>query len=300
MKKRTAILCVTAAAAAAVLLWALTGKPGGEAAAGLSEKEPVLSAAPEKTPEPEGKPDPAEKTEPTETPEPSLAERLEDLPAGTIVTEEEVDFTELGQYFQDYEISDGLFARIYGDDRSYKTYCTVPREDLRYIKLLHRGYQGEIRVGELMVNALLAEEIKEIFRILFENGYQIEKMHLVDDYEADDDRSVNDNNTSCFNFRLTTSGNGLSNHAAGCAIDINPRQNPYFEVQADGSLRGENEDAELYQDRDVPDAAEKHMIDHEDLCCRLFLQRGYVWGGDWENPVDYQHFEKIVYTAEMP
>ena len=62
----------------------------------------------------------------------------------------------------------------------------------------------------------------------------------------------------------------------------------------------ENEDAELYIDRNVPDAAERHMITEQDLCYQLFTQYGYTWGGDWQNPIDYQHFEKIVYTAAMP
>lgn len=237
----------------------------------------------------------------TEEPAPSgLAERLEELPAGTAVAEEEIDRTDLSRYFQSYEISDPLFARIYGDDRSYKTYCTVPREDLRYIKVLHYGYDGQIYVGELVVNALLAEDIKAIFQELFENQYEIEKMHLIDDYGADDNRSIDDNNTSCFNFRLATNAGNLSNHAAGCAVDINPKQNPYYVILEDGSYVWENEDAELYIDRTAADAAERHMITHEDLCYQIFTQHGFSWGGDWGNPVDYQHFEKVVYLAEMP
>lgn len=140
--------------------------------------------------------------------------------------------------------------------------------------MLHYGYDGQIRVGELLVNALLAEDMKEIFQILFEHQYQIEKMFLIDDYGADDNRSVNDNNTSCFNFRLVTNGGTLSNHAAGCAIDINPRQNPYYVILEDGTYTWENEDAQLYMDRDAPDAAERHMITHADLCYQVFHNMG--------------------------
>ena len=25
---------------------------------------------------------------------------------------------------------------------------------------------------------------------------------------------------------------------------------------------------------------------------RAFTDRGWVWGGSWHNPIDYQHFEK--------
>ena len=220
---------------------------------------------------------------------------LEQVEAGTILAEEQIDRSNLGQYFMAYEISDDLFARIYGDNCSYKTYCTVPREDLRYVKVLHYGFDGQIHVGELIVNYLLTEDMTYIFQTLFENQYQIEKMYLVEKYGADDDACCNDNNTSCFNYRLVTDGTTLSNHATGCAIDINTKNNPYFTIDEQGNYHWENTDAELYMDRDAQDAAQRHMITHDDLCYQLFAERGYTWGGDWANPKDYQHFEKVVY-----
>jgi hypothetical protein len=220
---------------------------------------------------------------------------LETVPAGTVVSEEEVDRQNLEQYFQSYAISDELFQRIYGDDRSYKTYCTVPREDLRYIKVLHYGFDDQIYVGELMVNRLLEEDMTSIFRELFEQHYEIEKMRLIDDYGADDDLSCFDNNTSAFNYRLVTGGSTLSNHATGCAIDINPVNNPYVTFDGNGQPVCVDEKAVPYLDRSNPEAEKMHMITHDDLCYRLFTERGYTWGGDWSSPIDYQHFEKIVY-----
>lgn len=236
---------------------------------------------------------PAPTPVPTETP--SYLGDLENIPAGTVVSEEEIDWQNLEQYFKSYEISDSLFQRIYGDDKSYKTYCTVPREDLRYIKVLHYGFDGQVLVGELMVNYLLEEDMTSIFQELFENHYQIEKMHLIDDYGADDDLSCLDNNTSCFNYRLVTGGSTLSNHATGCAIDINPVNNPYVTYDSSGEPYVVDDKAVPYLDRTNPEAGAMHMITHDDLCYRLFTERGYTWGGDWSNPVDYQHFEKKVY-----
>lgn len=236
---------------------------------------------------------PAPTPAPTEAP--SYLGDLENIPAGTVVSEEEIDWQNLEQYFKSYEISDSLFQRIYGDDKSYKTYCTVPREDLRYIKVLHYGFDGQVLVGELMVNYLLEEDMTSIFQELFENHYQIEKMHLIDDYGADDDLSCLDNNTSCFNYRLVTGGSTLSNHATGCAIDINPVNNPYVTYDSGGEPYVVDDKAVPYLDRTNPEAGAMHMITHDDLCYRLFTERGYTWGGDWSNPVDYQHFEKKVY-----
>ncbi len=247
-------------------------------------REEVLQAAAET---------PAPTPAPTETP--SYLGDLENVPAGTVVSEEEIDWQNLEQYFKSYEISDSLFQRIYGDDKSYKTYCTVPREDLRYIKVLHYGFDGQVLVGELMVNYLLEEDMTSIFQELFENHYQIEKMHLIDDYGADDDLSCLDNNTSCFNYRLVTGGSTLSNHATGCAIDINPVNNPYVTYDSGGEPYVVDDKAVPYLDRTNPEAGAMHMITHDDLCYRLFTERGYTWGGDWSNPVDYQHFEKKVY-----
>ena len=238
---------------------------------------------------------PAPTPVPTETP--SYLGDLENVPAGTVVSEEEIDWQNLEQYFKSYEISDSLFQRIYGDDKSYKTYCTVPREDLRYIKVLHYGFDGQVLVGELMVNYLLEEDMTSIFQELFENHYQIEKMHLIDDYGADDDLSCLDNNTSCFNYRLVTGGSTLSNHATGCAIDINPVNNPYVTYDSSGEPYVVDDKAVPYLDRTNPEAGAMHMITHDAIriSIRLFTERGYTWGGDWSNPVDYQHFEKKVY-----
>lgn len=56
----------------------------------------------------------------------------------------------------------------------------------------------------------------------------IERMQLVDYYDADDFLSIEHNNTFAFNYRESTDGSGrLSKHALGCAIDINPQINPY-------------------------------------------------------------------------
>lgn len=35
-----------------------------------------------------------------------------------------------------------------------------------------------------------------------------------------------------------------------------------------------------------------HVITHEDLAYKLFAKHGFRWGGDWNNPKDYQHFDK--------
>ena len=50
--------------------------------------------------------------------------------------------------------------------------------------------------GELICNKGIADDLMEIFYELYLNEYQIEKIRLVDEYQADDTASITDNNTS--------------------------------------------------------------------------------------------------------
>lgn len=217
---------------------------------------------------------------------------LSEKEAGDVLQEEDLDPENMEQYFVSSEIDEKIFSRIQG--LSYKSYCTVPKSDLRYLKVLHYNFDHDIQVGELITNVRLEKDMLEIFQELYEEEYEIEKMYLVDNYGADDTASIEVNNTSCFNFRRVTNGSKLSNHAGGCAIDINPQQNPY--VTYDGSsAHWTHSNADAYIDRDGPG---DHMIDHSDTCYRIFANHGFSWGGDWNNPKDYQHFEKKVVTYD--
>jgi len=186
------------------------------------------------------------------------------------------------------EIDDVIFARIKG--KSFKDDCTVPREDLRYLHVLHVGFDGETHEGELICNKAIAGDLLDIFQKLYEAKYQIEKIRLVDEYNADDELSMRDNNSSCFNFRFISHTTRVSKHGLGLAVDINTLYNPYVK-EVDGKINIEPATAVEYVDRtkDFP-----HKIDENDLCCKLFKQHGFEWGGDWKSVKDYQHFEKEI------
>lgn len=184
------------------------------------------------------------------------------------------------------EIPDDIFARMQG--KSYKEDCTVPREDLRYVHVRHMGFDGEVKDGELVVNKAIADDVLAIFEELYKADYPIEKVRLVDEYDADDEASMSDNNSSAFNFRFISHTTRISKHGLGMAVDINTRYNPYVKT-VDGKLSIEPANGADYVDRskDFP-----HKIDHEDLCYKLFKEHGFTWGGDWTHSKDYQHFER--------
>lgn len=189
--------------------------------------------------------------------------------------------------FSQTKLNDRIFERIYG--KSFGEDCTVPREDLRYLSVLYYDFNGNTCYGELICNKAISQDLVEIFRELYENNYPIEKMRLVDDYGADDDKSSSDNNTSCFNFRTVPGKTSLSLHARGLAIDINPKYNPYVIRDAEGNVSCLPANGGEYMDRtkEFP-----YKIDQEDLCYRLFTEHGFTWGGSWENEPDYMHFSK--------
>ena len=167
----------------------------------------------------------------------------------------------------------------------------VSLSDLSYVGVLYNDFEGNVAQGELICNNSIALDIVEIFEELYRSGYQFERIKLIDEYGGDDTLSMENNNTSCFNYRIVDGSGHLSKHAYGLAIDINPFYNPYVVFNKDGS--GETyispKGSEVYADRskDFP-----YKIDENDLCYKLFIEHGFTWGGNWNSSKDYQHFQK--------
>ena len=153
--------------------------------------------------------------------------------------------------------------------------------------MLHVDLDGVTREGEMIVNYHIAEVVLEILKALYEAKYPIEKIRLVDEYDADDETSMRDNNSSSFNFRFISHTTRVSKHGLGLAVDINTLYNPYTKT-VDGERIVEPITGEPYLDREVDFP---YKIDHEDLCFRLFTEHGFEWGGGWTDRKDYQHFD---------
>lgn len=185
-------------------------------------------------------------------------------------------------YFPYMEIPDVIFNRM--NKVSFTEDCPVNREDLRYLKVLYWGTDNTPHTGELIVNKAIAEAARNVFFELYRASYQIEKIQLIDEYGANDEVSMSNNNTSCFNARKVKGSNEWSKHAYGMAIDINPLYNPY--VSADGKILPLN--GEKYADREN---SFKMKIDTSAYVYSVFKKYGFSWGGDWEIVKDYQHFE---------
>ena len=206
---------------------------------------------------------PASQQSSEETPETQIEERLDTV-------------------FQASAIPPEILERMKG--KSLPENALVSVADLRYLQLSHYDYSGEICEGEMVCNKAIADDLVQIFRQLFLEGYQIASMRLIDDFDGSDDASMGANNTSCFNYRVVAGSTKLSKHARGLAVDINPIENPCVRRNRVDPPAGVD-----FKDRSKPF---DHKLSPNDLCYKLFAAHGFTWGGNWRSLKDYQHFEK--------
>lgn len=228
------------------------------------------------------------------TPEPLINEvQSDNFSSAPTAAPDDTSAPDAAASFTSSLLSDEIKARITGisypaDDEGIE----ISYDDLRYLTVLYYDFYGEIQNGELICNKYIADDLLEIFLRLYENEYPIQSIRLIDEYGGDDTLSMEDNNTSCFNYRVVENTTSLSKHALGLAIDINPFYNPYivFGQNADGSDYISPKGSESFADRSLDFA---HKIDKDDLCYKLFKEHGFTWGGDWKTVKDYQHFQKV-------
>ena len=206
---------------------------------------------------------------------------------GEIVPEQTIKKIGEKSFFTSQPIPDNIFKQMQG--KTYKSNCPIPRSELRYIRCLHIDRNGKSIVGEMVVNKSIAKDVLDIFHQLYLAKYPIERMRLIDNWDADDERAMRDNNSSSFNFRFISHTHTVSKHGKGMAIDINTLYNPYHKRLKNGKEVIEPATGKPYLDRSQQ---HPYMIKRGDLCYRLFKQKGFRWGGDWKSMKDYQHFEK--------
>jgi len=142
------------------------------------------------------------------------------------------------------------------------------------------GLDDMIHQGQILVNKKIAEEVIQIFEFIKQIRFPIEKVIPLSKYNWSDSKSMEDNNTSSFNFRFVSGSRILSKHANGLAIDINPKLNPYVK-------KGKTIPANA-----VYDSTSVGTLTQNSELVKEFKRRGWSWGGDWKSLKDYQHFQK--------
>jgi hypothetical protein len=165
---------------------------------------------------------------------------------------------------------------------SWQPGCPVALDDLRYVTVSFRGFDGRAHTGEVLVHRDHADGLVEVFRQLFDAGYPIEEMRVTSGADLDAPPTGDGNNTSAFACRPARGSTTWSSHAYGRAVDVNPFQNPYRHGE-----RVLPELATAYLDRSE---LRPGMIEPGDTVVAGFAGIGWEWGGAWERPTDHMHF----------
>ena len=155
------------------------------------------------------------------------------------------------------------------------------RKNLKLVSVEYFSFDDKLHRGQILIHKNFANDIIEIFKVIKEKKFPVSKVIPINKYNWSDERSMNDNNTSAFNFRYIEGTSKLSSHAHGRAIDINPRLNPQFK------------DGKYFPANTSYDINITGTIARNSFLVREFTKRGWKWGGLWRRNKDYQHFEKL-------
>ncbi|MEK7375527.1 MAG: M15 family metallopeptidase [Thermodesulfobacteriota bacterium] len=160
----------------------------------------------------------------------------------------------------------------------------APREVLETLCLIdvhYAGFDGRRHRGQLVIHRDLAADLGEIFALMESLKFPVAGAVPIVRYGWSDEASMAADNTSAFNYRVVAGTDRLSRHATGCAVDINPRQNPALYPE------GRVSPAEGLYRPGIPGT-----LAGEEPVVRAFIERGWRWGGHFDHVRDYHHFEK--------
>lgn len=185
------------------------------------------------------------------------------------------------------EMNDGSPDKVIIDSNYSLTEATKGLEippgimkTLVIIDVQYFSFDNKLHQGQLVIAKELRSDIEKIFAKIKAENFPLAKVIPIVYYGWDDEKSMEDNNTSGFNYRFIAGTKKLSNHSYGTAIDINPLLNPYIRKdlhQPEGS---------------VYDPSRPGTITKNSFLVKEFRKFGWEWGGNWKDRKDYQHFEK--------
>lgn len=165
-------------------------------------------------------------------------------------------------------------------------------ERLNLVRFGYFGFDDQVHNnGEIVVLDAVADRVLRIFAVLRERKFPVAKARLVDIYSGDDESSMADDNTSGFNDRTIPDATTISLHAYGVAIDLNPIENPF--VTRKGATFTFNPPAGAdYFNRIIHRPSKPDRRGVAEMVVEVFAENGFVeWGGYWDNPIDFQHFD---------
>lgn len=152
---------------------------------------------------------------------------------------------------------------------------------LSMVDVCYYSFDGRRHQGQIIINSELEDDIGEIFALIERLKFPIGKAIPIVAYGWQDHESMAANNTSSFNFRVIEGTTKLSLHSFGRALDINPAQNPV--IYPNGLIAPEGA---------VYNPQKKGAFTAANPVVQKFIKHDWHWGGNFEQPKDYHHFEK--------
>lgn len=152
-------------------------------------------------------------------------------------------------------------------------------DQLELIDVTYTSTDNKLHQGQILTNKKIAADIKEIFYIMLQQKFVIERVVPIVAYNWSDSISMANNNTYSFCYRNTS----YSLHAKGLAIDINPKFNP---------LRWKNKDMPNEPFGAKLDTTVNGTLYPNHLIVKEFRKRGFRWGHNFTKYWDDHHFDK--------
>ncbi|KJF85728.1 M15 family peptidase [Photobacterium phosphoreum] len=169
----------------------------------------------------------------------------------------------------------------------------VSCQRLKKVTFNYRDFTGKAHTnGQLVVMDAVAPYVGNIFDALYQQGFPIHKAVPIEIYGGNDVQSMTANNTSAFNYRPVAGTGSLSLHAYGAAIDLNPLQNPFVTFSGNGNVKFSPVQGTQYANRAIYRFGKPDSRGMAEVVIDTFARNGFqYWGGFWDSPIDYQHFQ---------
>ncbi|MGA7720942.1 MAG: M15 family metallopeptidase [Ignavibacteriaceae bacterium] len=164
---------------------------------------------------------------------------------------------------------------------------TIPeslQKNLTIVTVNYYSFDNKLHKGQVVIRKELGKDIINIFKEIENSHFPVNKVIPIIKYNWSDIASMEDNNSSAFNYRTVKNTKLISSHAKGIAIDINPLLNPQLKhgIASPPAI--------------VYDPSRPGTLTAKSVVVKAFLKRGWQWGGYWQTTKDYQHFEKNIYN----
>ncbi|MEK6734313.1 MAG: M15 family metallopeptidase [Pseudomonadota bacterium] len=182
--------------------------------------------------------------------------------------------------------------------------CPITLDRLTLLRVSYIDFDGNNHDdGELVVFDVIADHVLAIFKELYDNKFPIESINLINKYNGNDELSMEQNNSSSFNCRNIPNSSIISLHSYGMAIDVNPQQNPYLITSYENKKTSvpifPPIGMEYINRTNIRAGMVETVFENKETVIDVFKKHGFsIWGGNWNDPIDWHHFQVTREQAE--